>query len=354
MIGTNPNLTLPSGSDTMATVVAKIATALSTLATSIADKATPAAFNINQALSLAGNALTDCSTITLVRGNISTTPGSMYYGTDGEFYAVDVTGTAVKLTANGQINIGGTGGFVGDYVSSNSTGAAYDSASGQFRFTKAAGAQWADVVAANVVHQGSAGSVKIGVDAAINTARIFNFKSLPAAGVSLLVYNAATSTLEDANVTAPTNAVVSVNVGTLTTTVDEKHTNVWSGPIQMTPSQGSTNFTAGDVFGISTGTGWGYHTPTILLRHGDRIKTYTIYTSTGLGSVQVTLWKRFLGSAVAVDGPHTFNFSGANGYSQTIGTPVAISPGEHWWLQFSAGSANGETIDALTVSWDRP
>jgi hypothetical protein len=356
MIGTNPNLDLPSGSDPLATIVAKVITALGVLQTSIADKATPAALNMNAPLSMAGNAITQVSTLQLAQGNVSVLPGSIYYGSDGEFYAVDLSGTAVKLTANGQINIGGTGGFVGDYVASNPTGAAFDAASGQFRFTKTAGAAWADLVAANLILEGSAGTVKFGVDSAINTARTVNVKSLPTSGISLLVYNAATSTLENGAVTAPTNALASLSVATLTTTTDDKHTFAKGMALQIAPALVASNCTATDHQILSTAPSWAYSSPSIPLREGDRIKTITLWTNTGLGSVTVTLKKRAGGSLsdTTVDVPHLVTFSGANSYSVTIGSPVAFAAGEHFWIELSGGSNSGESLTPLRITWDHP
>lgn len=59
MIGTDLNLTLPSTTETMATNIARIATALQSIEDSIAERVSPAGININAPLDMQGNALGD-------------------------------------------------------------------------------------------------------------------------------------------------------------------------------------------------------------------------------------------------------------------------------------------------------
>jgi hypothetical protein len=365
MIGTNLNLSLPSLSDPLATIVSKITTALSAIQTSIADKATPAALNVNQSLSLAGNALTQVSTVQFATGNASQTPGSMLYY-NGEFYVVDASGTMIQLTANGLINIGGTGGFVGDYVSSNSTGAAYDLTSGQFRFTKSAGV-WADLVFANLFLKGTTGTVEVGVDNAITTSRTFNFKSLPTTGVSLLVYSGATSTLEDANVTAVTNTFTTVGP---TFSSDFHHTDVRTREIPLSLSTRQDNCSPSTVSGTSSGLDGilGYLTSTGSswewtsashgawgLRVGDRIKTIRIVSKTIAGTHDFALYK--LAASGGTVGTVTLVGNGSastsNDHTTTLGSPVAIASGDRFFLDLS-GTTTGNTITHVEIGYDHP
>src|SRR5690349_12466118 len=124
MIGTDPGLDLPALSDTMAQMVAKTRQALADLADSIADKATPAAININSALSFQGNQATNVASVTLVDGGFATGEGSIYYH-NGSFYAVDGS-AAVKLTDSGNINITATGAIGGDYGGGNPATVTFD------------------------------------------------------------------------------------------------------------------------------------------------------------------------------------------------------------------------------------
>ncbi len=357
MIGTNLGLDLPSLSDSLATIVSKVTVALSAIQDSIADLADPSALNINDAISMNGNALSGVSTVQFATGNASQVPGSLFYAA-GEFFMVDVSGTPIQITANGLINIGGTGGFVGDYVSSNPTGAAYDLASTQFRFTKTVGGVTtpSDVSLLSAILNGAAGSVKIGVDAAINTARIANFKSLPGTGVSLLVYNAATSTIEDGNVTPPTNPLTSLTVATLTTTTDDKYSYVQTHAHQMAPAQASVNVTANDLNVTSTGTAWSYSSPIFPLRVGDRIKTYKLYWSAGSGNVVVKLKKQTATNIIVTVDTVTTSVPGSftQTTSQTIASPVAAADGDRFYLEFTAGSASGDQIFGIQYTKDHP
>jgi hypothetical protein len=354
VIGTNLNLSLPLAGDTMSSVVAKTAAALSAIQTSIADKATPAALNINAPLSLNGNALTQVTSLQLASGNANGTPGSIFYQA-GEFWAVDSTGTAIQLTAGGSINIGGTGGFVGDYVASNPTGAAYNLASGQFRFTKSAGV-WADLAFANAVLQGANGTVSLGVDAAVNTARTLNVKSLPTSGISLLVYNGATSTLEDAAVTSPTNPVPTMTVGTLTVTGDTKKTYSDRFIVPLNPSASGTNVNVSASAVSSTNTAWAYDTSMIpSLIQGDRIKTISVWSTVGGGTVTAAL-KKFDAAAGTVTTIESWSVTlpTSSFTSHTLTSPPTVAAGERYYLSFSAGSASGAWITGIEGLKDHP
>ena len=221
MIGTNLNLDLPSLSDTYAQALAKTAAGLSAIQDSLADRATPAALNINAPLDFGGNAITNCTSVQLASGNTPNVAGSLFY-LNGEFYAVDATGV-VQITANGQLNAASIGGIGGDYGGINPAAVTFDEASSQYRFYEDGGAgTWADVVARSIILEGTNGDVQIQVDDAINTSRILSIKSLPGSGVKLLVYNAATSTLEDASVTNPDALSVAGDVtATGTVTADK-------------------------------------------------------------------------------------------------------------------------------------
>lgn len=92
MIGTDLNLTLPSTTETMATNIARIATALQSIEDSIAERVSPAGININAPLDMQGNALTDVAALQFASGNVPSTAGSFYYY-NGAWYAIDDVGT---------------------------------------------------------------------------------------------------------------------------------------------------------------------------------------------------------------------------------------------------------------------
>lgn len=202
MPGVDLNLDLPTGSDTMADVVSKTATALAAIEADLAADVVSSEIDINAALSFAGNSALDVGSLHLVAGNPPSAVGSLYYSSDGEFYLITAAGT-VQVTASGSLDLAGTGGIVGDYGLGPES-VAYDNASGEYRF-KEDTSIWADIVADDLVLMGSAGSVRFSVDAAITSARQINVKDLPAAGVSALVYDASDSSLKRSDVTRITN-----------------------------------------------------------------------------------------------------------------------------------------------------
>lgn len=117
MIGTDLNLVLPELEDTLADIVAKTATALAAIEDSIADAATVAALDIQTALPLNGNALTEVTYIQFVEGNAPdpAIEGSIYYS-DGAWYVVDSTGP-VRIVEDGALTISSVGAIGGDYTS---------------------------------------------------------------------------------------------------------------------------------------------------------------------------------------------------------------------------------------------
>jgi hypothetical protein len=204
MPGVDLNLSLPSLSDSLSTVVSKTAVALSAIEDDLAAQVVTAELNINAALSMNGSSLTDVSSLQLLAGNAPTTNGSIYYHTDGEFYVRTAAG-AIKVTSNGSLNTAAAGGFTGDYGLGTET-ASYDDASGEFRFTEDTGV-YADLVADDVVLNGSSGTVRLGAASAMTDGRSFLVSTLPASGISLLVYDASDSGVKDNNVTRTTNVV---------------------------------------------------------------------------------------------------------------------------------------------------
>lgn len=210
MIGIDLNLDLPVAGDTLSTFVTKTIDALAAIEDSHAVRVTPAGMNINAPLTLGGNAVTQVSSVQFAAGNAPSIAGSIYY-LDGDFYAIDAIGT-IKLTEDGTLNFSTTGGITGDYGQPGVTAqASYDNASQEFRFTHDAGV-YADLVADDVVLMGSAGSVRLGVDAAIAATRTVNFKSLPTANISHLVYDASDNGLKDGAVTRATNTALFTDI----------------------------------------------------------------------------------------------------------------------------------------------
>lgn len=277
MPGIDLNLSLPTLADPMATVVAKVATALSLIEDDLAGLITVGELDMNAPLSLEGNPITDIGGLTLTTG-ASTVPGSVSY-VGGEFYLVTPVGT-VQVTSGGAINAASVGGITG---MSGGASVAFDVPSGEFRFSKTVGVR-ADLVADDVVLTGAAGTVRLGVDAAITSARVINVKSLPTSGIGLLAYDAATSTLVDASaVTLTKDATFSGNVSF---TGNLKHSD-WTIPLFGRDAAYSTSQISGSssyalVTNVATLAGeYGVIQIPIPIRNGERVKSVTVTVNNG-------------------------------------------------------------------------
>jgi hypothetical protein len=357
MIGTDLNLVLPSLSESMATNISRIATALSQIEDSIAQKATPAALDINAPLDMQGNALTNTTSVQLLPGNVPSTAGSIYYY-NGEFYLIDGTGT-IQLTANGALNAASVGGIGGDYGGVNPAAVVFDDASGEYRFTEDNTPTWADLKAQDVIlmQNGGTGYVRLGVDAAITAGRTFYFKSLPSSGASMLVYNASTSTLEDGAATRATGTQLFTAIDATSTVkgADFKHSDVEMPLSHIGHSEfanGGSAVQRPHQAWRSTGSGtWTFmqHLP---LKVGDRVKSVTVRlakTSTVLARIYIYKWD---GTTLTQVATNTTASSSTVELTATVGTPVAIVSGEHWYVQVEW--SDGHTMDKLRATFDRP
>lgn len=197
MIGTRPTISLPLLSDTLSTIVSKTSASLDAIADSIADKASPSALNLNADLSLSGNRAIDVGGLILVDGNNPSGVGALYYH-NGEFYAVDSTGT-IQITKLGQLNSSAIGGIGGDYGGTNPALVSYNNANQEYRFYADPGVPtWAGLAAKYITLEGTSGTVKVGVDAALSGNETVNFKSLPSGShVGFLAYDATNTAIID-------------------------------------------------------------------------------------------------------------------------------------------------------------
>jgi hypothetical protein len=357
MPGVNLNLSLPSLSDSMSTVVTKLVQALNTVQNDLAPKIAAGIININAALPCNGNPLTSVGYVTLASGQTPTTAGSIYFN-NGEFYLVDAAG-AIQLTASGAINVGVVGGITG--MNATTAAVTYVNGSQTFQFTSNVGV-YAKIQAANVILQGTNSTVTLGVDNAVVTPLTINIKSLPAAGISQLVYNASTATLEDGAVTAATNATTFNAKWTIGGSGDYAHTFLKEAAVPFVGSGADSNVTVTGL-GITTTsaaphwqspihTAWG-------LRVGDRIKLIDIVFSTApAGTYNFSLFK--IDTSHATEGGDTLiqSFSVTNPGSGTLSqvsvtSPVAIATTERWF--FTVGSApSGAVLSFLAALYDHP
>lgn len=315
MIGTNLNLDLPSGSDSMAVIVAKLVAALSLVQDSIADDVTPSGMNINGALDLNGNALTEASSILLASGTAPTPAGSLYYHS-GEFYAIDATGT-IQLTSLGQLNAAGIGGIVGDYGGVNPARVSYDNASGQYRFTRSAGV-WADGVFQNVILESTAGAVKLSAPSGLSAGYTVTFPTAVPASAGVMEMD---------------------NAGNVTVVATKSKTLVIpSFAARMIPSAGAMGSDdTGAIINFGTGSGasgliaqWPVSLPI-----GATITGYTAY-----------LYKISNGSCVVLTELQGWNYTGG---SAGISSQVYTSPGTGTETTSADGSGTA-VVTTLTLN----
>lgn len=356
-------LALPSLSDTMSDVVSKTATALSVLATGLTPKIVPGQLNVNTALSMNGNALTNVGSTQLVDGNQPSAAGSMYFHL-GEFYLVDSTGV-VQVTSNGVLNVAGQVGIVGDYGGSNPARVSYDNTSKQYRFTQSTGV-WADIVARSLILNGAGGgTATVSVDASVSSGLNVAIKSLGnGTNTSVLVYKGSTSTLEDSINNTDTKIINGpiaaggniVAAGTVTAT-GYKYSTVIGGAIPFTGGAGSSvNPTA---FGVpASSVGWNWISGLIPVRSGERLKQInTRYSVKAAGTYIVSVLRVLAGGSTSAVETWNDSVAGPNHVDQHImSSPYTalIDDRLHVKVQAPGGVGATDLIDQSYAGWDLP
>jgi hypothetical protein len=351
MPGIDLNLDLPALSDSMATMVSKTAVALAAVEADLADPVTAAEIDINADLSLEGNAITNASLVHFTTGGATLPAGSMAY-VGGEFFLATAAGE-VQITLNGALDSGSVGGITG--LGGTSAAVTFDDPSDEFRFTADTG-DYADLRADDVVLVGTAGSVRLGVDAAITTARSIVVKSLPAAGVSGLVYNATTSTLEDAAVTRETTTHLFTGINVTG--------NIEHGDLSLSIGFGGAIATSGTL----SGGVWLVGPPAVYnwllsaagvcvvavpgMYEGQRIKTVLVKgNSANAGTITLTL--QTYDSAVDLPFTLTGNFNTSGQCSCAITAPPTLAAGNVLFVRTAAG-AGAVNLTHVRVTYDRP
>ena len=128
----------------------------------IGTRVTVDGIDIAASLEMNGQALVDARNISFIPGGDTGTVNSVFYSTDGELYLRDGANRLVQVTAGGVLNVGGTGGFGGDYVSTNQNGASYTNSNQTFTFTAAGGTVFAPMESGRlIVHESGATAVTL-------------------------------------------------------------------------------------------------------------------------------------------------------------------------------------------------
>ncbi len=358
MPGIDLNLDLPTLADPLVDVVSKLTTAISTIEDDLADQITSGEIDINATLSANGQALINVGGLQLA-GGVSTTTGTLY--TDGQDLFYRSAAGTVQITAAGAIDVASLGTIGGDYGAGTAL-VTYDLASQEYRFFHDPANTYADLVADDMVVMTSfgGGSVRIGSDPTITTARSFIFKDLPTAGISCLVYDATTSTVEDAQTSRITNdvKVTTLNASGNVTANDSKH--VIERVRKLHPAQGwvstGTVTKTASLYGLVQFTviGDGIYSIPAGLSSGDRAKIVhmRLNKSSG-GDITVEVWRvGYLETGTLIQS-FTYSTAGIGNITCTITTPVTLADGEDIVVVVTC-AAVGDQIRNGAVWFDRP
>lgn len=360
MLGSPLDLTLPEADDTMADVVAKTAAALANIEDVLEQRVTPASLNINAALPCGGNQITGVGALTLVPAAVPVASGSVYYS-DGEFFLVSPAGT-VQVTFEGDLNVGATGTIVGDYGGGNPARVTYDDAAGEYRFTEETNV-YADLVADDVVLKSAAGSVRLGVTNDITTARSVLFKEIAGSGVSLFVYDSASSTVEMAETKRVTNNVLltTLDASGNISAADHKFTALKYKKLQVATGRvvlgtGSYSSAATPVFTVATVDAGislcelDYYPE---LDSGEKLREVKLkLNKTSGGNIEVTIYKVDYSGAFTLVEADTYSTAGVGDLTITVADHTALASYEDYLIAITF-PAVGDQLRAIGVARTR-
>lgn len=350
MPGTFLNLVLPTGSDNMATVVSKTATALSAIQTDLTPRITAGQLSISGTLECGGALVNGVGGMTFVNGaSVATTAPSLFFS-GGELYALTTAG-AVKVTNAGVVNVAGSGGIGGDYPGHSGALVSLVYATNTYHFVSDPGA-YSNLEFQSAILKYAGGTVTVGVDAAMAPATAsFNFKSLPTSGISLMAFDAATSGFQKAEAATITNAVV---INDLKVATNFRFTEAWqkvlSGWVATVGASSIGPFSWGQTTGAAATA-----VAMTALRTGDRISaaTVSLHKTTG-GTATVKLYKyQMVPSTSTLVQTATTTFSGDVTVPCNPGAPVTVGIQEDYYVEVQLAAA-GDVCRGASVTWDHP
>lgn len=198
MPGTALTIDYPVDGDNFATTLAKLTAAIAQLADDLAPRITAGELDIDTELSMNGAPLTNVGGVRLI-GGTSAVVGTIYM--DEELHAVTTDGN-IQITANGALNVTALGTIGGDYGGFNPAAVKYVDIGGRYTFEEGPGV-WADVYVDDIMLNGVAGTVSLGVAPSFAGNVDIVFKDFPVSA-GLLAYNPVDGTLSDATATTVT------------------------------------------------------------------------------------------------------------------------------------------------------
>lgn len=121
----------------------------------LAARVTVDGIDITASLNMQGNALINALNVQFIPNGDTGVANTLYYS-GGELWLRDGTNRTVQITSGGVVNVAGSGGFGGDYISANQNGASYTSATQTFSFTSSGGTVYSALESEKVkIHNGS-------------------------------------------------------------------------------------------------------------------------------------------------------------------------------------------------------
>lgn len=189
----------------------------------LAARVTVDGLDVGAALDLQGHALVNALNVGFIGNGDPGTANSLYYS-GGELFCRDGANRTVQLTSGGVVNVAGSGGFGGDYTSSNQNGASFTNSTSTFTFTVSGGTSYATMEHGPVrIHNGSStGYVGVAAPSSIGSTQYTMTMPSALVGGPALVRVDATGTVQFAQSASFTESydasrgVVASTVGTIT------------------------------------------------------------------------------------------------------------------------------------------
>ena len=325
----------------------------------LATRVTVDGLDVQAALDMQGNALVDATNIQFVTNGDPGVANSIYYSSGGELFVRDGLNRQIQLTAGGIVNVAGSGGFGGDYSSSNQNGASYTNATNTFTFTFGGGTSYANVEHADLkLHNGSsANSVTVKAPTSLASSYNLTLPQAPSAGNPNMMVVDATGTISFRQLLpAGQQALVAVDA---TGSINYRLSSSFVDYVD--PSTGNPE--DGAILGL---TGWSLNSSNtavqipIPYRTGDRIDGLDIGMNfAGGASVTCSIFHRSFGSQQAQLARVAFNGSSSGAiFRMTSGTPtmtgtLPITPPGTGSLVLRVQTVNSIVLGPVAVSGTR-
>lgn len=306
--------------------------------TNLGVKVPTAGLNINADLTFAGFAATNNKAVKFTAqtpASMTSYNGSIFLGTDNEFYLRSPAGTNIKVTSSGTLNMSLVGGIAGDYAAAAAS-LYYDDANQTYRFLEAAPLpnNWSRV---------ACGDLDLYEHASGITNRVRLASPAALAGSYTVTWPAA--------VPAATSYLQMSSAGVLTASNGHGDRALFINAIAC---QVDTAWTVSDTVIVSTGSGYARWAPE--LHVGDQLKSVAVvmYGNGAADAIIDVLEVPTDGSAPTTRGTTTVTDPSATVATQTLNfTDFTITTGRSAVIRVNPNAA-GIGVYSLTLTYDRP